>query len=99
MTLELKKFGIILNGRPFAQEALARVRQMVNGEKDTAEDLVLNFTGVEVVMPSFADEFITGLKESYPRKEIKIEGTKDKKVLEEVLKIVEEKDMACSATG
>jgi len=89
-TLELKKFGRILNSRSFAREAVLRVKQIINGEKDTAEDLVLDFAEVEVVTPSFADEFIRGLRELYPQKEIKMRGTEGNPVLDDVLKIVEE---------
>ncbi len=92
MTLELKKFGRILNSRSFAREAILRVKQIVNGEKDTADDLMLDFAEVDVVTPSFADEFIRGLKKQYPRKKIKIQGVTDNTVLEEVLKIVEESE-------
>jgi len=96
MILELKKFGKILNSRSSGREAVLRVRQIINGEKDTADDIVLDFSEVDVVTPSFADEFIRGLKETYPRKEIKIQGTKDNAVLREVLKIVEEAESANS---
>lgn len=94
MILELKKFGKILNSRSFGREAVLRVRQIMNGEKDTVEDLVVDFSEVDVVTPSFADEFIRGLKEAYPKKKIKIQGTKDNTVLEEVLKIVKDGEVA-----
>ena len=99
MTLELKKFGRILNSRSFGREAILRVHQIVNGEKDTAEDLVLDFSEVEIVTPSFADEFVNGLKKLYPRKEIKIVGTKGNPVLEDVLRIVEEDRVVESKTS
>jgi hypothetical protein len=97
MILELKKFGTILNSRSSGREAILRVKQIVNGEKDTADDLVLDFTGVEVVTPSFADEFIRGLRETYPKKEIKIQGTEGNPVLKDVIKIVEDSKKADSA--
>jgi hypothetical protein len=90
MTLELKKFGTILNSRSSGREAILRVKQIINGEKDTADDLVLDFAAVEVVTPSFADEFIRGLRELYPKKEIKIQGAEGNPVLEDVLRIVED---------
>ena len=94
MTLELKKFGTILNSRSSGREAVLRVKQIINGEKDTADDLVLDFTDVEVVTPSFADEFIRQLRELYPKKEIKIQGTEGNPVLKDVIKIVEDSKKA-----
>lgn len=90
MILELKKFGKILNSRSSGREAVLRVRQIVNGEKDTLEDLVLDFGGVDIVTPSFADEFITGLKELYPKKNLKFQGMENNQVLQDVLHLVEE---------
>lgn len=88
MILELKKFGKILNNRSMGREAVLRVHQIVNGEKDTPDDLILDFNEVDVVTPSFADEFIAGLKARYPRKEIKIQGVEGNPVLQEVLHLV-----------
>ncbi len=91
MMLELKKFGKILNSRSSGREAILRVRQIINGEKDTADDLILNFSEVDVVTPSFADEFIRGLREQYPIKKIKIQGTENNPVLKDVIHLIEEK--------
>jgi hypothetical protein len=66
MILELRKFGNILNSRSSGREAVLCARQIVNGEKDTLDDLVLDFKDVSIVTPSFADEFITGLKNLFP---------------------------------
>ncbi len=88
MILELKKFGKILNNRATGREAVLRARQIVNGEKDTPDDLVLDFSEVDIVTPSFADEFIAGLKAQYPQKQIKIRGAEGNPVLEEVLHLV-----------
>ncbi len=90
MILELKKFGKILNSRPSAREAILRVRQIVNGERDTTDDLVLDFSEVDVVTPSFADEFISGLKTQYPHKTIKTQGTEGNPVLNDVLRLITE---------
>lgn len=89
MILELKKFGTILNNRTTAREAVLRARQIVNGEKDTPDDLVLDFTGVNIMTPSFADQFISGLKELFPKKEIKFKGTESNQVLKDVLHLIE----------
>lgn len=89
MILELKKFGTMLNNRTTAREAVLRVRQIVNGEKDTIDDLVLDFTDVNIMTPSFADEFISGLKKLFPQKEIKIQGIESNQVLKDVLQSIE----------
>ena len=94
MVLELKKFGSILNSRASGREAVLRARQIVNGEKDTLDDLVLDFTEVNIVTPSFADEFISGLKNLFPQKKIKIQGTESNQVLKDVLHLIEQPKMA-----
>ena len=86
--LELKKFGDILNSRSFGREAVLRARQIMNGEKDNSEDLVLDFSGVNIVTPSFADEFIRGLEAQYPNKQIKIQGAEGNQVLQDVLQLI-----------
>ncbi len=91
MVLELKKFGKILNSRASGREAVLRARQIVNGEKDTSDDLILDFSEVGVVTPSFADEFISGLKKQYPHKKLNIRGAEGNKVLQDVLNLVEQK--------
>lgn len=90
MILELKKFGKILNNRATGREAVLRARQIMNGEKDTPDDLILDFSEVDIVTPSFADEFITGLKAQYPQKQIKIQGAEGNPVLQEVLHLVDQ---------
>ncbi len=96
MILELKKFGKILNNRSTGREAVLRARQIVNGEKDTLDDLILDFSEVDVVTPSFADEFIAGLKAQYPQKQIKIQGAEGNPVLQEVLHLVDQDKVPAS---
>ena len=92
MVLELKKFGNILNNRTTAREAVLRARQIVNGEKDTLDDLILDFTDVNIMTPSFADEFISGLKGLFPQKKIKIQGIEANQVLKDVLQSIKQLD-------
>jgi hypothetical protein len=77
-TIEMKKFGTILNGRPEAKEAVARVRQVVNGSE---EDIMLDFSGVEVLTPSFADELVRGISAIYPEKKIRYSGLEENESL------------------
>ncbi|MEK7459645.1 MAG: STAS-like domain-containing protein [Patescibacteria group bacterium] len=88
MILELKKFGKILNSRSSGREAVLRARQIINGNKDAQEELILDFKEVDIVTPSFADEFITGLTKEYPRKNLKIQGTEGNTVTKDVLKLI-----------
>lgn len=83
MILEMKKFGKILNSRPAASEAVLRVKQIVNGSTD--KEIILDFNDVEVLTPSFADQFIKGVKEIYPNKDIKIQGIEENSSIKEVL--------------
>ena len=88
MILEMKKFGEILNSRSAGREAVLRVKQIVNGSKDV-DEIVLNFDKVEILSPSFADEFIKGIKNEYPDKQIIIAGTKNNSVIQSVIKQLE----------
>lgn len=63
MNVEMKKFGLILNSRPDGNEAALRLFQIVNGSPDN--NINLDFSGVLVLTPSFADEFLTRVKERY----------------------------------
>lgn len=85
MILEMKKFGNVLNSRPAGREAVLRAKQIINGSSDP-EGIAMDFSGVEVLTPSFADEFIKGLKELYKDKNIKIQGYENNLVVKETLK-------------
>ncbi len=84
MILQMIKFGTILNSRPAGREAVLRAKQIINGSDDP-EGVILDFSGVEVLTPSFADEFITGLKHLYQDKTIKLQGFEDKPVIKDTL--------------
>ena len=66
MKISMQKFGTMLNSRPGGREAFLAIRPSLprNGESI----LTLDFMGVEVLTPSFADEFITNILETYPKK-------------------------------
>lgn len=82
--LEMKKFGRILNSRPAGQEALMRAKQLINGS--TENTIILDLASVDVLTPSFADEFIHGLKNLYTDKKVKIRGVEGNLLIEETLK-------------
>lgn len=62
MRIELKKFGEILSSHPAGREAcLAAKAYLKPATKE--EKIELDFTGVKVLAPSWADEFLNGLRE------------------------------------
>lgn len=65
MKIELKKFGVMLISRPAGREAWLAA-QAYTLPKDTTEKIEVDFSGVAVLSPSWADEFITKLEEQYP---------------------------------
>lgn len=67
MKIELKKFGAILSSRPAGKEAwLVAKAYIVPDIKD--ENVEIDFSGVQVLTPSWADEFLTPLKNIYGEK-------------------------------
>jgi len=84
MILEMKKFGVILNNRSAGREAILRMKQIVNGIQE--DELIFDFMGVELLTPSFADEFFNGIKQSYQDKKIILRGYEDNLVIKDVLK-------------
>src|SRR4051794_5441566 len=78
MTIQMSKFGTVLNARPAGRESFLAISPTLpplapagqpsldlNGSSD-AETIDLDFSGVEVLTPSFAEEFIIGLLDRYP---------------------------------
>jgi len=70
MKLELKKFGTTLSSRPSAKEAWASTQAYILNDLKPNEKIELDFAGVEVLTPSWADEFIFALKTKYPKQVI-----------------------------
>ena len=83
MMLQMVKFGNILNSRPAGREAALRAKQIINGSN--GEGIILDFSNVEVLTPSFADEFVTGLKEIYKDRNIKLQGFETNQVIRDTL--------------
>lgn len=86
MTIQMIKFGEILNSRTAAREAVLRVKQIVNG---SPENIVMDFSRVILLTPSFADEIIKGIKEAYPDKEINYSGIEDNEAIRNTLRGIE----------
>lgn len=64
MTIEVRKFGEILTSRQSGREAYAAFQPTLQ-ELGRDEKLVLDFDGVQVLSPSWADEFLTPLLQNF----------------------------------
>lgn len=67
MRIELKKFGTNLSSRPAGKEAYLGAKAY-SLPKNMEETIEVDFTGVQVLTPSWADEFITPLLAERPGK-------------------------------
>jgi len=81
----MRKFGVLLNGRPAGREVALRIFQIVNGSKGV--EVTLDFSGVEILTPSFADELVRLLKEKYGEDKILIENTETSTVQDTISSI------------
>ena len=59
MKIQLDKFGTTLVSRPSGKEAWLAFQPTINNVHE--EDIVVDFEGVVVLTPSWADEFLTPL--------------------------------------
>ncbi|EKE15478.1 MAG: hypothetical protein ACD_12C00004G0003 [uncultured bacterium] len=64
MNIEIKKFGITLVSRPAGKEAWLAFQPVLN-EIKSDEKILVDFAGVIVLTPSWADEFLTPLKQKF----------------------------------
>ena len=65
MTIELKKFGEILVSRPAGREAYLAMSAYTLKGLAKNEAVTVDFAGVKVLTPSWADEVITKLAQNY----------------------------------
>ena len=89
MRIALKKFGTILIARPAGKEAFLAFQPSLK-EVLEGEEIEVDFEGVKVLPPSWADEFLTPLKKKWKvslinTKNSSIEGTL--RILERTSKI------------
>lgn len=74
MKIDISKFGKTLISRPAGRDAFLSARAY-NIPKDNSEMIELDFSNVQVLTPSWADEFLRGLKETFGESRIiTIEG-------------------------
>ena len=64
MRVELKKIGTVLTSRPAGKEAYL-VAKAYSLPTDATEKIEVDFSGVQVLTPSWADEFLTPLFADY----------------------------------
>lgn len=67
MIIELKKFGNILTSRESGREALSAFLPTLNSATNN-EKIMIDFEGVSVLTPSWADEFVRPIVEKYAEK-------------------------------
>ncbi|MDP4009715.1 MAG: DUF4325 domain-containing protein [Candidatus Shapirobacteria bacterium] len=67
MIIQLKKFGTTLVSRPSGKEALLAFRPMLN-QINKNEEVIIDFEGVIVLTPSWADEFLTPLSKQFSKR-------------------------------
>lgn len=65
MIIELKKFGDKLISRPAGREAYLAMSAYLTKDVDNNELIEIDFDGVKVINPSWADEVITKIYNEY----------------------------------
>jgi len=74
MIIQLKKFGAVLNSRPSGREAHLAFKPSLLQKKE-GEKIIIDFQGVEVLSPSWADEFISLVVKKYGDEIVEFENT------------------------
>ena len=64
MIIDLNKFGTTLVSRPAGKEAWLAYQPVLK-EAPQNEKIIVDFSGVVVLTPSWADEFLTPLEEKF----------------------------------
>lgn len=65
MKIYLKKFGDVLVSRPAGREAYLAMSAYITKDLKEGEEIIIDFTGVKVFTPSWADEVISKLTQRY----------------------------------
>ena len=78
MRIELKKFGNMLISRPAGREAFLIMQSSLVKGLDKKELIEIDFSDVDVLTPSWADETVTRLAEKF--KNIKLLNTENESV-------------------
>jgi hypothetical protein len=65
MLIEIKKFGDLLVSRPAGREAYLAMTAYSTNDLSKDEEIIVDFAGVKVLTPSWADEVITKLANEF----------------------------------
>jgi len=65
MIIKLVKFGEILISRPAGREAFLAMKAYLTKDLKENEEIIVDFSEVKVLTPSWADEVITKLAEKF----------------------------------
>lgn len=65
MKIDLIKFGEILVSRPAGREAYLAMSAYITKDLNEGEEIIIDFLGVKVLAPSWADEVISKLAQNY----------------------------------
>ena len=65
MVISIHNFGDVLLSRPAGREAFLMAKAYVFKEIKNNDDIILDFDKIKVLTPSWADEFISGIKAEY----------------------------------
>ena len=65
MIVNISNFGDILMSRPAGREAFLLAKAYVFKEIKRDDEIILDFDGIKVLAPSWADEFISGIKTDF----------------------------------
>lgn len=65
MNVDIGKFGDVLISRPAGHDAFLMAKAYIFNALQENEPLGLDFSNVKVLTPSWADEFISGIKNTY----------------------------------
>jgi hypothetical protein len=65
MIIPLVNFGDVLMSRPAGKEAFLLAKAYVFTEINNNDTIILDFDGIKVLAPSWADEFISGIKSTF----------------------------------
>lgn len=79
MRIELRKFGEILISRPAGREAYLAMQAYTLKGINKNEPIEIDFSGVKVLAPSWADEVITKIVQDF--KNVKLLNTENSSVL------------------
>ncbi len=65
MNVQIIKFGDVLMSRPSGKDAYLLAESHFFQNINADEEIQLDFSNVKVLTPSWADEFISGIKKSH----------------------------------